>query len=221
MRTLLERIGLSHSSRSTDLPSGHVDDQTAAAALRPMPELPHFFMLSHLEEDGPVRLDRVKVGVCEVLGLEFDEPKLGAFAGALNAADFQVQLLVRQHPPSLARLRADLVGRQPKELPQQAKDAANSLQRLLTELEARDGILDLRFYAICEYGRSDELWSLLAKTGLSVHPLTGRTLRMFLLASALGGSPKKMYEETEVEVEVNRRDIRIGGHLIRSLHLGK
>ena len=80
-------------------------------------------MLSHLADDGPVRLDRVKVGVCEVLGLEFDEPKLGAFAGALNAADFQVQLLVRQHPPGLARLRADLAEAQPKELPQQAKDA--------------------------------------------------------------------------------------------------
>ena len=51
--------------------------------------------------------------------------------------------------------------------------------------------------------------------------LTGRTLRMFLLASALGGSPKEMDEVTQVEVEVNRRDIRIGDHLTRSLHLGK
>ena len=51
--------------------------------------------------------------------------------------------------------------------------------------------------------------------------LTGRTLRMFLLASALGGSPKEMDEETQVEIEVNPRDIRIGGHMTRSLHLGK
>ena len=146
--------------------------KTAAVATpKPPPSLPHFFMLSHLEEDGPVRLDRVKVGVCEVLGLEFDEPKLGAFAGALNAADFQVQLLVRQHPPGLARLRADLVERQPMELPQQAKDAADFLQRLLTELETRGGILDRRFYAVCNYQRADELRSLLAKAGLSVHPL--------------------------------------------------
>ena len=91
----------------------------------------------------------------------------------------------------------------------------------MTELETRDGILDRRFYAVCEYGRSDKLRSLLAKAGLSVHPLTGRTLRMFLLASALGGSPKEMDEETQVEIEVNRRDIRIGGHMTRSLHLGK
>ena len=59
-------------------------------------------MLSHLEDDGPVRLDGVKLAVLEVMGLELDEPKLGAFAGSLNAVDFPVQLLVRQHPPVLA-----------------------------------------------------------------------------------------------------------------------
>ena len=51
-------------------------------------------MLSHLDDDGPVRLDGVKLGVCEVMGLELDEPKLGAFAGALNALDFPAQLLI-------------------------------------------------------------------------------------------------------------------------------
>ena len=66
-------------------------------------ELPLFFMVSHLDDDGPVRLDGVKLGVCEVMGLELDEPKLGAFAGALNACDFPVQLLIRQHPPRLGR----------------------------------------------------------------------------------------------------------------------
>ena len=55
-------------------------------------------MLSHLDEDGPVRLDGVKLGVCEVMGLELDEPKLGAFAGALNALDFPAQLLVQPAP---------------------------------------------------------------------------------------------------------------------------
>ena len=56
------------------------------------PPLSYCFMLSHLDEDGPVRLDGVKLGVCEVMGLELDEPKLGAFAGALNALDFPAQL---------------------------------------------------------------------------------------------------------------------------------
>ena len=200
----------------------------APAEPKPPPPLSYCFMLSHLDEDGPVRLDGVKLGVCEVMGLELDEPKLGAFAGALNALDFPAQLLVRQHPPGLKRLRQDLQEAQPESLPPQTKAASESLRRLLTDLERRDGILDRRFYAVCEFGRIDELRGLLARAGLSVHPLRGRQLRMFLLASALGGSPTEMDlsdgqagEETPVEVEINRRDVRIDGHLTRSLHLGK
>ena len=187
---------------------------------KPPPGLPLAFMLSHLEDDGPVRLDGQKLGVCEVLGLELDEPKLGAFAGALNACDFPLQLLVRQHPPGLGKLRDDLERAQPPDLPPRTKAAAESLRRLLGELEAREGILDRRFYAVCEHERMDELRSLLVRAGLSAHLLRGRQLRMLVLAAALGGSPREIDEETGVEVEVNRREVRVGGHLARSLHLG-
>ena len=178
-------------------------------------------MLSHLDDDGPVRLDGVKLGVCEVMGLELDEPKLGAFTGALNALDFPAQLLIRQHAPRLEGMREKLKETQPADLPPQTRAAAESLQRLLTELEARDGILDRRFYAVCEFGRIDDLRGLLARAGLSVHPLKGRQLRMFLAAAALGGSPSEFDEESPTEVAVGRRDIRVGGSLVRSLHLGK
>ncbi len=188
---------------------------------KPPPGLPLAFMLSHLDEDGPVRLDGQKLGVCEVLGLELDEPKLGAFAGALNACDFPLQLLVRQHPPGLGKLRDDLEAAQPAGLPPRTAAAAESLRRLLGELEAREGILDRRFYAVCEHERMDELRSLLVRAGLSIHPLTGRQLRMLMLASALGGSPREIDEESPVEVEVHRREVRVGGHLARSLHLAK
>ena len=195
--------------------------EAAASIPKPPPDLPLFFMLSHLENDGPVRLDKVKLGVCEVMGLELDEPKLGAFAGALNACDFPVQLLIRQHPPRLSGLREKLHEAQPGNLPPQTKAAAESLGRLLGELEARDGILDRRFYAVCEFPRIDELRGLLARAGLSVHPLKDRQLRMFFIATALGGSPSDVDENEEVEVQVNRRDMRIGNTLVRSLHLGK
>ena len=196
-------------------------EEPPTPAPKPPPELPLFFMLSHLEEDGPVRLDGVKLGVCEVMGLELDEPKLGAFAGALNACDFPVQLLIRQHPPRLGGLRDKLAEAQPGNLPPQTEAASESLRRLLTDLEARDGILDRRFYAITEFARFDELRGLLARAGLSVHPLSGRRLRMLMLASALGGTPAEMDEETPVEVEMRRREVRVGDRLARSLHLGK
>ena len=195
--------------------------QTQPPGQKPPPDLPLFFMLSHVEDDGPVRLDGVKLGVCEVMGQEIDEPKLGAFAGALNACDFPFQLLIRQHPPRLDGLREKLAENQPEGLPPQTRAAAESLGRLLTDLEARDGILDRRFYAICEFARADELRGLLARAGLSVHPLSGRQLRMFLVSAALGGTPGEFDGETEVEVEINRRNARIGDRLVRSLHLGK
>ena len=185
------------------------------------PPLPLFFMVSHLDDDGPVRLDGVKLGVCEVMGLELDEPKLGAFAGALNACDFPIQLLIRQHPPRLGGLREKLTEAQPQNLPPQTEAASESLRRLLTELEARDGILDRRFYAVTEFARFDELRGLLGRAGLSVHPLSGRRLRMFFVSAALGGTPGDFDEGTPVEVEMRRREVRVGDRLVRSLHLGK
>ena len=234
MKKLLERItrrGTENPTREStapqELPEGGLPTEpepsatTETPAPKPPPELPLFFMLSHLDDDGPVRLDGVKLGVCEVMGLEIDEPKLGAFAGALNALDFPAQLLIRQHPPRLERLRDDLRRAQPEDLPPQTAAASESLQRLLADLEARDGILDRRFYAVCEAARIDDLRGLLARAGLSVHPLRGRQLRMFLVSAALGGSPSEFDEESPVEVEIGRRDVRVGGHLTRSLHLGK
>ena len=44
---------------------------------------------------------------------------------------------------------------------------------------------------------------------------------MFLVSAALGGSPSEFDEEKPVEVEINRRDMRVGDRLVRSLHLGK
>ena len=143
----------------------------SVSAEKPPGPLPALVLLSHVEDDGPVRIDGVKVGVCEVMGLEIDVPKLGAFAGALNALDFPLQLLVRQHPPGLAGMRARLRADRPRNLPRQTHGAADSLDRLLTDLESRDGIMDRRFYAMCAADRLDDLCGLLARAGLSVHPL--------------------------------------------------
>ena len=196
---------------------------SAAPEQKPPASLPLFFLLSHVEADGPVRIDGAKVGVCEVMGLEIDGPKLGAFAGALNALDFPLQLLVRQHPPGLSALREGLLAAQPADLPGRTRAAAESLQRLLTDLETRDGILDRRFYAVCP---ADRLYDLSRPSG-QVRPVRacrsgGRQLRMLLLASALGGSPREMDEEAPVEIEAGRtEDTRIGDRLVRSLHLGR
>ena len=155
------------------------------------------------------------------MGAEIDEPKLKAFAGALNAVDFSVQFLVRQHPPRLDGLRSALDEAQPDDLPEQGVEAARSLRDLLARLENRDGILDRRFCTVCVQERADELRSLLARTGMSVHPLDDRRIRMFFLSAVLGGAPTEFDEEASVSVEIGRRDIRLDGRPARSLHLGR
>ena len=218
MRNLIEHARrIAHRTKRA-APEG--EQQLEQAPKPPLP-LPLCFMLSHVEEDGPVRADRVKLGVCEVMGLELDEPKLGAFAGALNALDFPVQLLIRQHPPDLNTMRETLREAEPSNLPPQTAAAAESLRSLLTALESRSGILDRRFYAVCPFDRVTDLHGLLGRAGLSVHPLTGRALRRLLLASALGGSPADRDEDEPVEVTVNRREMLVGNRLTRSLHLGR
>ena len=224
MRKLIERLtrrGAGEQQDGSAAPQSEGTTESGEVEPRLPPELPLFFMLSHLEDDGPVRLDGVKLGVCEVLGLEIDEPKLGAFAGALNALDFPVQFLIRQHPPRLDGMRDKLRESQPADLPPQTRAAAGSLDRLLTEMESRDGILDRRFYAVCEFGRIDDLRGMLARAGLSVHPLRGWQLRTLLVSAALGGTPAEFDQGKEVEVEINRRDLRVGDRFVRSLHLGK
>ena len=183
--------------------------------------LANFFMLSHVEDDGPVRIDGTKLGILEALGLELDEPKLGAFAGALNAMDFPVQLLIRQHSPDLSRLRQRLEEEQPDGLPPQTTAAGESLRGLLTDMENREGVVDRRFYAVCDFERVDDLRGPMARSGLSVNLMKGRQLRMLIQASTLGGSPRELDDSMSAEVEILRREIRVNGELRRSLHLGK
>ena len=200
-------------------------DQNPAQQPPPAPAktlpLPQCFMLSHVEEEAVVRLDGVRLGVCEVLGLELDEPRLGSFAGALNALDFPAQLLVRQHAPVLGHLREDLQAAEPPSLPPQTRAAAASLRDLLSRLEVREGILDRRFYAVAEAGRIDDLRGLLSRAGLSVHPLRGRQLRMLVAAAALGGSPAEGDVTEAVTVEIGRGETRVGERHVRALHLAQ
>ena len=205
-------------AEATPIPEPQAEPDRPA---KPFPELPLCFSISHVEPEGPVRLDGVKLSLTELMGLELDPPKLGAFAGLLNACDFPLQLLVRQHPPDLERMRGELEEAQPEDLPDQTREAAESQRRLLTELESREGILHRRFYAVCEEEHAQELRGLLARSGLSIHPLEGEPLQRLVIASALGGSPARTSQDEPVEVQLNQRHIQLGERLARSLHLAK
>ena len=221
LKNLAGRARTEKSTNSENDQHQHIEPTKAAPEPKPPPPLSLFFMLSHLEEDGPVRLDGVKLAVLEVKGLELDEPKLGAFAGSLNALDFPVQLPVRQHPPVLQGLRSNLAEAQPDDLPQQttrggrvpgtAADRTGGPRghpgpALLRNLRAQPRRRTARPAVPRRPGGvpPDRPSPAVAIAGLGP-----------------GGSPNERDEDAEVAVEINRRDIRVGGHLTRSLHLGK
>ena len=125
------------------------------------------------------------------MGLELDEPKLGAFAGSLNALDFPVQLLVGQHPPVLQGLAYEKLDEaHPDDLPEQTRDAANSLGRLLANAgdpRGHPGPAVLCRLRAQPHGRTARPVGTGRPGGLS--PGRREPLRLFWLSAALGGSP--------------------------------
>ena len=70
--------------------------------------------------------------------------------------------------------------RRRKRPPSPSRDCSPSLR-------PATGILDRRFYAVCEFGRIDELPGPRQQAAQLVDALRGRQLRMFLVSAALGG----------------------------------
>ena len=80
MKPRLPKLKTLASFASKDKTGNHEEIEAAvepAAEPKPPPPLSLFFMLSHLEDDGPVRLDGVKLAVCEVMGLETGRTQAG------------------------------------------------------------------------------------------------------------------------------------------------
>ena len=112
--------------------------------------------------------------------------------------------------------------RSPKDLPPKTKEAAESLRGLLRDLETREGVLDRRFYVVCRHDRAGDMASLLSRVGLFVQPSQWPdTQECSCWLAPWAGHRRDLHEDKPVEVEINRRDLRIGGGLTRSLHLGR
>ena len=159
--------------------------QPGGAEPKPPLPLPQCFMLSHLEEDGPVRRDGVKVGVCEVMGLDSTSRSSGL------SPESSTHWTSRRNC-SCASTRRDwrdcgqTCGRPshrtcPRRRGRRPSPSGGSSQTWKRATASWTGALP-----ICEFERDDDLRGLLARSGLSVHPLRGRQLRMFLMAAAIG-----------------------------------
>ena len=190
------------------------------AALKPPPELPLFFMLSHLDDDGPVRLDGVKLGVCEAMGLgdrraEAGGLRRGAQRPGLSGPASRAPAPAAPGPPE----------RQPQgdpgraTCPRRRRPPPSPLQRLLTELEARDGILDRRFYAVVRVRTGGRATGPAGK-GRAVRPPPERPPASDVFRIGRPGRlAVRRGRERGDRVEINRRDMRVGNRMVRSLHL--
>ena len=183
------------------------------------PPLTRYFPIAGLHEATIVRLGGVEVSVMEVRGLEVEQPIMGAFAAVLNALDFPVQLLVRQHPPRLGALRDALEERRPSNLAEGVAQASASLGEFLGELEERPGVVDRRFYAICQKARADELQGLLTRAGFAVFPLKDRALRLLVESTLRGCAPPAPSSESPMVIGLSRGQLDMGERLGRSYQL--
>ncbi len=100
--------------------------------------LGRYFPVARVDEETVVRPGGVEVSVMEVRGVEVEQPLVAAFAGVLNALDFSVQLLVRQHPPRLKSLREAIAGQRPDGL---AKPESTEGGRRVSILKWPEGAL--------------------------------------------------------------------------------
>ena len=155
----------------------------------------------------------------EVRGLEVEQPIMGAFAAVLNALDFPVQLLVRQHPPRLGALRDSLAERRPSGLAEGVAQASASLGEFLGELEERPGVVDRRFYAIALKARADELQGLLTRAGFAVFPLKDRALRLLVESTLRGCAPPAPSSESSMVIGLSRGQLDMGERMGRSYQL--
>ena len=181
--------------------------------------LGRYFPIARVNDETVGLLGGVEVSVMEVRGVEVEQPLVAAFAGVLNALDFTVQLLVRQHPPRLGSLREAIAGQRPDGLAKGVAAAADSLDGFLVRLEGQTGVVDRRFYAVCERSRSDELHGLISRAGFSVFPLRDRALTSFVRAALSGCAPPVPDEEGPLSVTLRRNRIEIGGRVLKTLHL--
>ena len=180
------------------------------------PSLSDLFEIEMIAEDYILTRGQQKIVVFETRGNEITAPILGAYAGALNALEFGIQILIRQHPPRLGPMRREMREKRAQDLTEKLNGAAESLDNMLDRIEkSRDMAMDRRFYVLCEEKNVEDLAAVLTHAQLDYYRMAGEVLRDFVFGAALGMTSDDMDSEGEVDVEINRRYIRMGDNAVR------
>ena len=183
---------------------------------KPPPALPDFFEIASIADDHILTRRQQKVVVFETLGKEIAPPVLAAFGGALNALDFGIQTLIRQHPPRLGSMRREMRAARAEGITDTLIEAADSLDDLLSRVESsRDVAIDRRFYVICFEENADDLAAAMTHAQLTFYRVRGRLLRDLVISTALGLSPDDLDADEPIEAKLSSRQVRMGDDSLR------
>ena len=174
-----------------------------------MPTLSDYFGYTHVENGNRlVRSDGRRMAVFQVKGKEIDHPSVASFAGALNSLQGHVQFLIRQHSPRLNEFRTKMRAQRGGELSERLVEAAESLDVLLGDKENEEGLMDRRFYIICDEERMDDVMAAISRVQLTAGILGDRALNILLLSCAFGQSPADLPERQMLRYRTEATHVR-------------
>ncbi len=163
------------------------------------PTLNDFFGYTHIENGNRiVRSDGRRMTVFQVKGKEIDHASVASFAGALNSLQGHVQFLIRQHSPRLNEFRMKMRAQRGDGLSERLVEAAESLDVLLGDKEDEEGLMDRRFYIVCDEERMDDVMAAISRVQLTAGVLTDRALSIFMLSCAFAQSPADLPEKQKL-----------------------
>lgn len=155
-----------------------------------LPTLRSFMGYTHIEDgERIIRNDGRRIAVFQVKGKDVEEKVIRSFAGALNSLSNGVQFLIRQHPPRLNDYRLRMRRRRSDGIDERLNDVAESVDVLLGDMERREGLMDRRFYIVCDEEHVEEVLVALERVQLQIGMLAGRALEIFMLSCLFGQAP--------------------------------
>ncbi len=164
-----------------------------------LPTVREFFGISHIADGNRiVRKDGSRVIVFESGGKELSRANIQGFAGALNSLQCPVQFLIRQHPPRLNGFRIQMRDERARALSEKLSDAADDLDNMLADMEQREGLMDRRYYIVCDEENIDEVTSAVSRLNLRSGYLAETALDIFLLSATFGQSPADLPDQERI-----------------------
>ena len=178
--------------REREWPTSKIDE---------VPSVRSFFRYSHVAEGSRlVREDGKRMVIFESSGKDITRANVQSFAGAINSLQCPVQFLIRQHAPRLNGFRLQMRREREPDLSELLAGAAEDLDSLLADLQDRQGMMDRRYYIICDEEHMEEVSAAISRLNLDAGYLSERALDIFMLSAIYGQSPADLPDQERFHI---------------------